>query len=262
MLKKHITTHLIYYICPFESMRKDWENNIDVLLSYIKAFNGRKLITIAQGHGISKSQEVIKKFSGHRCEFEIIQNDPIYGEVFPFMTSMYKLETSDLNTYIFYAHAKGVSPKYINPNGTIQTIRIWRNLMYHFNLTNIDAILEKLKNNTAAGCFKEKINYRSQVPWHYSGTFFWFKAANIFKHNDWNRIRVHRLGVERYLPDLIEWDDAYCILDKKKSSPRSLYRYTKELWLEVLKDKDVTFDQIISMGPTTDTFVQLPSLIE
>lgn len=251
-----MTTHLIYYVCPFEAMRQDWENNIDVLLKYIDVFNGRKLITIAQGYGISKSQDVIRKFAGHRCEFEIINNDPIYGEVFPFMTALTKLKTADPNTFIFYAHAKGVSPKYNNHPRRLESIRIWRNLMYHFNLNDIEFVLKKLRQNTGLGCFKEEIKYASQVPWHYSGTFFWFKAANIFRNNDWNRIRVHRLGVERYLPDLIDWDDAYCILDKEKSSQKSLYQYTKEIWLEVLRDKDIDLDEIVSMGPTTDTFVQ------
>lgn len=192
--------NLIYYICPISS-NNDWKMNIDFLKKYIDVFNHKKIITVSSGGNMTDFQDVVDYFDDKNATFIKIQNDQKLGEVIPFMEMMKKIKSFDKDEITFYAHTKGVSPRYHNNNQKkLNNKRIWRNFLYHFNLNDVERVDEVLKNHTSCGCIKRNFKLGdTNAKWFYAGNFFWFNNEKIFSNPNWNVIRLNRMGVEGYM---------------------------------------------------------------
>jgi hypothetical protein len=227
--------NLIYYVCPIAGSRREWENNISVLLQYIHVFNGRKIITIATGHGMSDPKEVSSYFDGCECEIIETPNDPDYCEVIPFMKAMWKLKSP-------WYQGDGVW------SDQISSIRIWRNLMYYYNLNDIDKVEDVLQNGYAAyGAFKATEGFIT--PWYYAGTFWWFKHDRVFSTYEWEKIRMMRHGIEMYLAEFLPKESAFCDFSDCDDGT-GWHKFSDDQWQNLLDRYTIgiTMDDVIQMG--------------
>ena len=243
--------NLIYYVCPFAQAdcRVEWENNIAVLRQYIHKFDGRKIVTIATGPKMVDPKEVARYFDGTGCEIEEIPNRRKAGENIPFANALLKLEGDDRNAMTFYAHAKGVSPKHHKmPHHDLRSMRTWRNLMYHCNLSDVEYVESVLQKQKSFGILKRSDD-ELPTPWYYPGTFFWFRHDAVFGHGDWNHVEDHYCGVEMYLGRLLDNEDAHS--DLNGASPiatRDLYSTEREGWTAAIAGHEVTIEEIENMN--------------
>ena len=246
--------NLIYNVCPFKRIacQHEWKNNIAVLKQYMDIFDGRKIVTIVTGPRMVDPKIVARHFDGYGCEIVEMPNNPSRGENGPFMNALDILQYDDMNSITFYAHTKGVSHRHMGKPERMYNIRTWRNLMYYFNLHDINHVEDVLKTYKTFGIMRRTGGHPCY--WHYSGTFFWFRNDTLFSHPNWRNIRDVYGGVEMYLGDLIDIDYAYCDLniDDPRFNKR-WYFWENTRWAELIKGSGVSIEEIDAMSDVSDT---------
>ena len=136
--------------------------NLDLVERYIGLFDGLRIIKIADG---KKHQlpEFLK-------DAEIVDNDPVNGEAPHFKRSIKQITFG----HTFYAHAKGISRPVNKP------LKWWIEQLYKGNLDS----KPNLKDHMVSGCFGKLRpgSIQVPVPWHYSGSFFWFRQEIVERY--------------------------------------------------------------------------------
>jgi hypothetical protein len=95
-------------------------------------------------------------------------------------------EFADTDDPVFYAQGKGVTQPW-NPGVTVHP---WTRVMYSSLLDFWPVVEAELIRWPIAGSFK-KVGWGfsgSRSRWHYSGSFFWIRCSEAFKHGRWERI--------------------------------------------------------------------------
>lgn len=159
--------NLIYYIHLIDTPAL-WLN-LELMNWYINSpvFNGQRIIKISGV--IDNANRMFDKYPW-LLEAESVPNHKDLHEAPHFKDSLERLETSG-PSMTFYGHAKGVSRVWNKP------LENWIRLMYKGNLDQIP----DLGNKLFSGCFG-KLRRGSDnvpVPWHYSGTFYWFNTVPV-----------------------------------------------------------------------------------
>lgn len=214
--------HLICHIYPLRSTGT-WRRTVAHLKARWSLFTGMRFVSVATGPETDSLQDVRDAFSDvSRLPYVFdVANDPQLGEgaSFPKLLDMVQA----MKGQTFYCHSKGCT----YPDGHIA--QAWADVGFHLCL-DYPAGLSVLSapsmfDNDAfpkriAGPFC-RIENRMGVPWHYSGTLFWFKndrALRFPKTNDRNCVerwpsenftldQLGSLGLEncRNLYDEINW---------------------------------------------------------
>jgi hypothetical protein len=224
--------NLIYFICPL-SHTNVWRQNVEKLSRYLDCFNGRMIVTIAEGENCVPSDEVIKAFPArYKIEFLTAPNDKAVGETPHFVKMAKIIESKDSDEITFYAHAKGVS--YANPSSSY---RIWCDKMYHHNLADFELIEHIFDQEyDSIGCFRRKshrVGKDRGHTWHFSGTFFWFRHSKTFI-GDWENVVTKdcRWGVEGFLGKVMPIEKSFCIYGEEvaRIGKRVHLATRKEMW--------------------------------
>ena len=180
-----------------------------MLVSHWRVFNGKKIVSIAQGEGLV-APAIVELYLPKDAEVIVVDNDPLLGETPSFIAMLERVESIDSAECTFYAHAKGVTPRQQNKS---QSILMWRNLMYWNCLADIRRVEEIMSDQSCAGCFlhRAKRPKHPNVHWHFSGTYFWFRHDTLFSNPEWKRIDQNRFGVEKYLGKQLPESEAACL---------------------------------------------------
>jgi hypothetical protein len=228
-----MTRHLLYQICPL-SFSDEWERNVRLLLPYMSHFNGKKVITIKTGSALVSPGIVEGLFSEFSdIQFLHIANDANMADSHGFIEAMKYLESLSSSEITFYAHTKGVSPKYLKED--LEPIREWYGRMYHYALSDIHHIDSILSTYACCGSFKRQKPFPNLTsPWHFSGTFFWFRHDHFFSRADWAIIPPKSTAyfVEGVLGRYLDSREAYCLYGVNCGD---LYYYVDQDWARLDK---------------------------
>lgn len=141
------------------------EFNLRRMDQYLHLFDGQIIVKVA---GVARKDlpdcyEILRNA-------ELVYNLPTH-EAEHFKESLSRLRRDGSVT--FYAHAKGVSRE------PTDELKMWVDLMYRGNLQSPP----NLKNKLFSGCFAKlrKGSVNVPVPWHYSGTFYWFRNDEVLR---------------------------------------------------------------------------------
>ncbi len=197
--------HLYFYACPFEGKNPSaWKRNIQRILSYWPIFNGRKLVTIATGPILAPPEQVKACFLGRDVEFLEVPNDPDKRETNSFLEGLGRFETKAPGEAVFYAHSKGVS---YAPGEVLSSIERWCDAMYLLNLGSERFVDWALARHATMGCFRQRLDLAGST-WHYSGTFFWARCADLFAR-PWRDIHDSKFAVEGYLGRIFKESESF-----------------------------------------------------
>jgi hypothetical protein len=133
---------------------------------YIHLFDGQIIIKLA---GVVDNIDIIGQKYPWILNAELVPNYPTHE------APHFKQALGELDYYepsmTFYAHAKGVSRVWNKP------LENWIKLMYKGNLDRIPDLGKSL----FSGCFGKlrKGSKNVPVPWHYSGSFYWFNTIPV-----------------------------------------------------------------------------------
>jgi hypothetical protein len=165
------------------------------------------------------------------------RNDPSLRESVGWLPVMRHLRSLDPSEATFYAHAKGA-----RHDGTVlNRVRAWIRAMVLMNLGSLELVERLLERHAAVGCLRRQMAHEGSS-WHYSGTFFWFRHADVFSR-DWTSMQPGYYGVEAYLGRHLALGESYDLT--QGADYGDLYRVT-------IPGDDVrrTFDGLVAAART------------
>ena len=211
--KEHIekyteqSRHLLFHIWPRKTHAGTWQRNLDQLKIRWPLFTGKRVIAVATSGDSHPFEAVQEYMHGYECEWIQVENKPELREVATFAQLFGSVE--NLPGYTFYGQAKGVT-KPVNPGVSIHA---WTTTMYEILLDYWPLVEEALKTHCTAGIFKKMVDGAfggSRSTWHYSGSFCWFKNAELWKRN-WRAIEQVWFGIESYPSMVFSREQAACL---------------------------------------------------
>jgi hypothetical protein len=211
------TFNLIYHLAPFAGTDV-WRKNVRQLLRRWDQFNGKKIIAISVGNGLAEGPEVRNLFEGRGAEFINVANDVRLRERASFFYLLERVESRDPGEATFYAHAKGVTTV-----GNTLGVMYWRNLMYASLLDQPERVRQMLRQFPVVGSFRKRQNvvYPDGVtksPWHFSGTFFWFRHDAWFSR-PWRTLPITGWSVEAAPGLLFKYEESCCVAKDEPGDP-------------------------------------------
>ncbi len=217
--KSEITTrNLIYHITPFVT-NDIWLRNVRQLLKRIDLFNGKRVIAVATGDGLIAPDQVQAAFGNHQVEIITRPNSTQLRENATFLPLLESIADPAPHTATFYAHAKGVG-KDVCCLGPPLGSRYRRNAMYHELLDDWSRINELLIDSAIVGTHRRQHNENHQIypdgqstsPWHFAGTFFWFRNADVFSTDRWREVwQPTGWGAEAWPGRMFDFEQSACV---------------------------------------------------
>ena len=134
------TTHLIYHICPFSSGAEQWKWNIEQLKQYASWTNGKRVVSVVQGHGTDVLDDVLREFDDFRIDKLIVRVNTELWEMETFPHAIQEIASTNPDEAFFYCHAKGTSKP--ADSQQLKASRIWTSFMYRFLFGNSGRTLE------------------------------------------------------------------------------------------------------------------------
>jgi len=207
--------NLIYHVYPLKN--STWQWGISKLLQYRSAFNNKVILTVATDANTESLETVSSFFDFPGKEVVTVVNDPKKGESKAMALSLPLVKTNDPDEITFYAHSKGVSK--IKKEARFKSqVQMWAEAMFFMNLNRLDLIESLIKDYDAIGILKQIKNHAG-APWHFSGTFFWFRSSAI-ADKDWT-VAQEYYGSEGWIGKRVPADRAFSLFD----TTRNLYDY-------------------------------------
>ncbi len=185
--------NLLFHIWPVRG--STWRWNVEELKHRIDLFNGRRIIGIVCDERSEPAESVQVALAGHGCEFIVAPNDA-RGEVATFEQMLQRVASMDADELTFYAHAKGVKYEPQFP----PAVRRWAEVQYAVTLDDWRGLREQLQRFAMTGIFRKHGRFRNHQnvgDWHYSGTFFWLRHAQVFQR-PWADVPQFYGGVEAW----------------------------------------------------------------
>jgi len=224
-----IRKNLFYQICPL-TVNDQWRFNNDCLKPYLNVFNGKIVLSIKTGALMAPLEDVLSYFEGFdNVEYFTAENNPALGESTTFFEGLERLRSEDPHEFTFYAHSKGISPKYLPED--IPSINKWTALSYSKSLEAVDILESKAKEIAFLGAFK-RYKKTSIVPvsWHYSGSFYWFRHDVVF-----SKLEELKAMSGYYISELLPGfcspsKQGYCVYD---DAAGDIYAYTDATWRQL-----------------------------
>lgn len=191
--------HLLCHIYPQWSGK--WLETVKGLLQRWKLFDGRRVVAIATGVECDSPRLVREAFGDDPPEFIELRNVPSLREAASFRQLLERVDGEEGIT--LYLHGKG------STHGHDSSIcHEWREVMLSVCLdhpTLVDCLLTRYP---IVGPFK-RYNCLT-VPWHYSGSHYWFRNRDVFSR-DWQRIEQLWFGVETWPGIQFASEEAGCL---------------------------------------------------
>lgn len=197
--------HLHFFIWPRDPATVAY--HLQQIRASIHIFNGRTRIVVATDRRTCEAD-----FMGDIKDLfdEVIElpNDPKKGELVGFMPMMDRAVTDNPDHCICYAHGKGMRERLL----TSEPVRNWTDALYEKTVRNWDGVQAAFEAGyPLAGSFKVRDHFGTTYGWHYSGAFYWMRAAALFAHPQWREINQDYYGTESYFGKLFLPVEGFCL---------------------------------------------------
>jgi hypothetical protein len=230
------TRHLLYHVYPVRGTGT-WQRNLDRLIPRLGLFNGRRVVAVMTQEPdatvfLDPPEAVEEYLRGQQCEFLWLENVPggpgmprrLSREAASFVPLWDRV--SDLTGpehVAFYAHAKGVG----RPFDPGTTVHQWASLLYETNLDYWPLVRSLLQRHPLAGSLKKVGTgmFGANCTWHYSGTFFWARNADVFAR-DWRRVDRTWWGAESWVGVHFRPEEGGCLFLDGAESSIDAYRWS------------------------------------
>lgn len=228
------TRHLLYHVYPRHN--STWRERVLRLRERIDLFNGRKVIAVATDLTTDGADHVEDALAGTGCEFVTVKNDPTRREVATFLPLFEPLSSlTEPGHATLYGHAKGVC----RPRAA--TCHRWAEVLEE-TMFDWGAVAPVLDAFPLAGSFRKRGRgwpvHQSASEWHYSGSWHWFRNAELFTKSDWRRIDDFWSGIEPFPSLHFPFERAGCVFHEGMVS---MNLYDRKYWDAVVEPAYATF---------------------
>lgn len=194
------TRHLTCHIWPVKGYGA-WQWNCDWLLKHADLFNGRRIVAIAVSPEADSPDMVRDYLKDFTKDFIIVRNNPVLREVESWVPMLSMLEPYQSSQDVtFSCHAKAVRHRIKESESAGSTLFRWTRLMYQTCL-DWPAVRPLLEQHGTVGSFRRfAAHMQSRTgfgPWHYSGSFFWWRNRDAFRRN-WRYVPSKFFGTEAW----------------------------------------------------------------
>lgn len=211
--------NLLFHLYPVAEGGR-WRWHAERLRRYINLFDGRKVLALALDGRTSPEAEVRGELAGLFDEVLTFRNDSALREVVTFEALLSRVESRAPGEVTLYAHGKSTHRHAHHPAYR------WAEALWEV-CTDWPAVEAALRSHPVAGAFKKVGRgwpaHESRSDWHYSGSWFWFRNADLFSR-DWRRIDRFWSGVEPYPSLHFRSAEAACLFHEGKVGAMDLYR--------------------------------------
>jgi hypothetical protein len=186
--------HALLHVLPVAG-NGAWQRACDQLRWRERLFTGRKVVAVCTGSGYDPPAPVAEYLPG--WEVLTVPNNPALREVATWRPLWERVEEfSDTDDPVFYCHAKAVTRPW-NPGVSCHP---WARVLFSSLLDFWPIVEGELARWPIAGSFKKvgRGFTGSKSRWHYSGSFFWIRASEAFKHGRWLDIDAAWWGNESW----------------------------------------------------------------
>jgi len=199
------TRHLTFHIWPVKGFRA-WQWNCDRLLKAAPLFNGRRIVSIVTDSQSDSADEVKDYLKDFTDEFIVLKNNAKLREVVTWLPMLDRLkEYAGPSDVTFSAHAKCVRHKTTEENKG-STIFRWTEAMWEA-CSRWDIVRPLLESHGTVGAFRQFGGLKGFGPWHFTGTFFWWRNREAFQR-DWRKVPQAFMGTEAWIGMLFEPHEA------------------------------------------------------
>lgn len=244
------TRHLCYHIYPV-SGNGAWQRNVGRLVERLRVFDGKIVVAIvtdpASGRkpdptgphppdrgreipGCDSPEAVMQAFGEwrDRIDWIVAENDPHLREVLTLVPMLERLPQGPGHITL-YAQAKGTTRNHRH------IANHWSDVQYIAYLDYVRLVEEQLRTHPVTGCFQKRGRgwslEQSNSDWHYSGSWFWFRNADLFAR-DWRRIDQFWSGIEPYTSQHFPFSQCACLFHGASVLEMNLYR--PQYWRRVV----------------------------
>lgn len=222
--------HLLYHVFPHAANGGAiWRWNVAKLKRRLSLFNGRRVVGIAVDGSTEPASAVRDALDGCGCEFVEVANNPALREGTTFHSLHERVaEFTGPEHATFFGHAKGVTSE-----AWAAGARRWTEAMYSACLDYWPEVRRLLIGHPLVGPFKRVGNLFPEAPestWHYSGSFRWFRNADVFRKSSWRDIDKVWIGVESWPSKHFEAEDGAVLIDEFPQTGLALY--ADDFWRE------------------------------
>ena len=218
--------NVIMHIWPVKH-HGGWQWNCDQLMRRADLFNGRRVIAIAKDSKADKPEVVQEYLRDFTDEFIVLRNNPKRREVASFLPLMEAVQSVAVDEATFYCHSKGVR-RNVAPDDPSWTVFKWTEAMYRTCLDHWETTGTLLRSSAMAGSFRRNgiMHFPGNHGWHYSGTFYWFRHADVFCSSRWRELDpTPEYAVEFWPGRMFRHDQVACIFEDDCGNP-----YDREYW--------------------------------
>jgi hypothetical protein len=205
--------HLTFHLWPVAGFGA-WQWNCDQLLAHAHLFNGRRIVAIATSAEADAAETVQHYLRDFTDEFVVMPNSPKLREVATWLPMIERLENYQGPADVTFAcHSKCVRHK-IGPESAGSTLFRWTAAMFETCL-DWDAVRPLLEQHGTVGSFRRYMpnawSRGAWGPWHYSGTFFWWRNRDAFARN-WRYVPQKFFGTEAWPGWLFKAEESACLV--------------------------------------------------
>lgn len=215
------TRDCLYHLHPPAVAGAIWRRRLGMLLSRAALFNGRKVIACTTGAGL-ESVATVQGLAGP-AGFDVVGvgNDPGLRETKTYLELLPAFATDDPSRALFFGHAKGVT----RPDNRGVTCHPWSILCHEITLDYWPLVAEQLLRHPITGVFKKvgKGFRESPSAWHYSGTFWWARSAELFRRPWAALLDRHWYGAESSVGRWFAAHEAGCLFGEGRVPELDLY---------------------------------------
>ncbi len=203
------TRHLLYRVYPMN--RNDaWQWNLEQLAQRWQMFNGKRILAIGYDSKSVMPDAVIQYARILGMEFDVVirkRNVPNLREVVTFLPMMDALLDHDIkpDELVFTAHSKGAQYSDRSDHNVW-----WTQCMYEACLDYWPLVKASLMRFMFCGIFRRYGAFPNKYRWDYSGTFYWFRLADILQR-DWRNIDQFFAGTESWPGQVADIHESSCL---------------------------------------------------
>ena len=184
------------------------------VLRRLEQFDGKRIVSVVIDTSTDRASDVCKAFNG-AVEIREVHNTS-QQEMVSFGWLLEQVSTEQGIT--FYCHSKGCTHN--TESGSHQ----WCDAMAMTCLDYPALVDYMLTSHAMAGSFRSNVGFpNSPAPWHYAGTWYWFRNDILFaKDRSWKPKTGLFYGAESYPGEQFSQNQSACIF-ADKAHLRNMY---------------------------------------
>lgn len=192
-----------------------WRQRLGMVVRRAALFDGRRVVAVTSGPGLETDAARRMAREGG-FEVAVVANDPNLREAKTLLEVLPLLETTDPGRALFWGHAKGVT----RPADVGNSCHPWAIVCHEACLDYWPAVEAQLRRHPITGPFKKRGRCftGSLSRWHYSGTFWWARSADLFGRRPWREVEAKWFGAESTVGIWYDPEEAGCLFHEGNSS--------------------------------------------